>query len=110
MKVLLDENLPHRLRTALVNHEVVTASYMGWKGLSNGLLIAAAESGGIEVLLTGDGNLAYQQNIANRLISVVTVSEVEWPVLEPHLNAISEAIARAVPGSFHFVDCGNPGE
>jgi hypothetical protein len=29
MKVLLDENLPHRLRLALQGHDVATAVYMG---------------------------------------------------------------------------------
>ena len=30
MKILLDENLDHRLRSHLDSHEVYTASYMGW--------------------------------------------------------------------------------
>ena len=39
MKVLLDENLDHALRTLLGRHEVVTAAYMGWAGLNNGELL-----------------------------------------------------------------------
>jgi hypothetical protein len=34
VKVLLDENLDHALRTLLEPHEVVTAAYMGWAGLT----------------------------------------------------------------------------
>jgi predicted nuclease of predicted toxin-antitoxin system len=37
MRVLLDENLPHKLRDLFNdNIEVVTVSYRGWKGVSNG--------------------------------------------------------------------------
>jgi hypothetical protein len=57
---LLDENLPHKLRTSLVGHEVMTASYMGWKGIANGQLLSMAERNGIHVLVTGDNNIAYQ--------------------------------------------------
>lgn len=38
MRVLLDENLDHRLRRSLAAHEVFTASYKGWDGLKNGRL------------------------------------------------------------------------
>ena len=42
MKVLLDENLPHLLRSNLGDHEVYTARYKGWAGLKNGELLTAA--------------------------------------------------------------------
>jgi len=35
VKVLLDENLAHRLRKNLGAHEVFTVSYKGWAGLKN---------------------------------------------------------------------------
>jgi hypothetical protein len=37
VKVLLDENLDHRLRRHLGSHEVFTVSFKGWNGLKNGL-------------------------------------------------------------------------
>jgi hypothetical protein len=43
VKVLLDENLDHRLRTNLGDNEVFTAGYKGWDGLKNGRLLRAAE-------------------------------------------------------------------
>jgi hypothetical protein len=36
MKLLLDENLPHRLRPLLVGHEAFTVAYMNWQGIENG--------------------------------------------------------------------------
>jgi hypothetical protein len=60
VKVLLDENLDHALRTLLGRHEVVTAAYMGWGGLNNGELLLVAEDNGIQVLLTGDQTLNHE--------------------------------------------------
>jgi hypothetical protein len=57
VKVLLDENLRHRLRHRLGSHEAFTVSYMGWSGLKNGELLKAAEEGGFEVFITGDQTL-----------------------------------------------------
>jgi predicted nuclease of predicted toxin-antitoxin system len=57
VRVLFDHNLPHKLRTSLATlgeHEIVTASYMGWGDLKNGELLRIAEESGIEVLITRD--------------------------------------------------------
>jgi hypothetical protein len=46
LRVLFDHNLPHKLRTelsTLSQHEIVTASYMGWQKLKNGELLQMAE-------------------------------------------------------------------
>jgi predicted nuclease of predicted toxin-antitoxin system len=106
LKVLLDENLPHRLRSEIAGHEVMTVGYRGWTGVRNGSLIAAAEQDGFNVLVTGDQNIAYQQNVAGRTIAIVTLSAVNWPILRHHLVAIQLAVDHSVPGSFQQVDCG----
>ena len=64
MKVLLDENMPHKLRRSFAHHEAVTVGFKGWNGLKNGELIKAEEDAGFEVLVTGDKSLTYQQNLA----------------------------------------------
>ena len=107
MRVLLDEDLPHKLRQNLPGHDVSTVSYMGWSGLKNGELLKAAEVAGFEVFLTGDQKLSYQQNLKERLIGIVTLSAQEWPIIKNHLAAISAAIDAAVPGSFQDVECGS---
>lgn len=43
MRVLIDECLPIRLRRALPEHDARTVEFMGWMGLKNGALLAAAE-------------------------------------------------------------------
>ena len=106
MKVLLDENLDHALRTLLGQHDVVTAAYMGWAGLKNGELLCAAETNGIEVLLTGDQTLCYEQNLASRRMAIVALSAIELPIVRNNLPAIVAAIDDAAPGSFQLVECG----
>jgi hypothetical protein len=66
VKKLLDENLAHRLRRSLGAHEVFTVSYRGWAGLKNGELLRTAEEGGIEIFLTGDQTLVFEQNLNSR--------------------------------------------
>lgn len=106
MKVLLDENLDHRLRQHLGSHEVFTASFQGWDGLKNGELLEAAEGDSFEVLVTGDQTLSYEQNLTRRRLAVVALSSVEWRIIKDHLPEILRAVNAATPGSFQAVKCG----
>ena len=106
MRVLLDENLDHRLRNHLGAHEVFTVGYKRWAGLGNGELLRTAEANGIEVFLTGGQTLAFEQNLAGRRLAVVVLSSVEFLILENSLPLIVSAIDQAVPGSLQLVDCG----
>jgi hypothetical protein len=106
VKVLLDENLDHRLRTNLGTHEVFTGSYKGWDGLKNGKLLEAAEEDRVEVFVTGDKSIVYDQNLAGRRLGIVSLSSVEWRIIKNHLPKILDAIDSALPGSFRAVNCG----
>ena len=106
MKVLLDENLDHTLRKILGHHEVVTVAYMGWAGLKNGELLRTAEENGVDVLLTGDGTLSYEQNLSGRRLAIVALPAIQLPNIKKHLPKVIAAINDATPGSFQMVDCG----
>jgi hypothetical protein len=106
VKVLFDENMPHKLRRSFVRHEAVTVGFMDSNGLKNGELIKAAEEAGFEILVTGDKSLTYQQNLADRRIAIVTLSAHNWPIIKHHLAVIVAAVDSALPGSFVTVDCG----
>ena len=106
MKVLIDESLPQKLRYYLSNHEVVTVRHLGWLSTKNGELIKRAEENGIEVLVTGDQNLQYQQNMAGRQIAFVMLSSNHWLIVKQHLNQIAAAVDSALPGSFREIPCG----
>jgi len=106
VKVLLDENLDHGLRKLLGQHEVVTVTFMGWAGLKNGELLRAAEENGIDVLVTGDQTLNYEQNLTGRSLAIVALSAIQLPIIKNNLPKIIDAIDKAAPGSFQAVECG----
>jgi predicted nuclease of predicted toxin-antitoxin system len=64
MKLLLEENLPHRLRPLLVGHDVYTVAYMKWNGIENGELPDVAAKNGFDAILTKDNGMPYEQNAA----------------------------------------------
>lgn len=105
MKVLLDENLDHALRRLLGQHEVVTVAFMGWGGLRNGELLRIAEDNGVDVLVTGDKTLVYEQNMTGRRLAIVALSAIQLPIIKMSLANIIAAIDAATPGSFQ-VECG----
>jgi predicted nuclease of predicted toxin-antitoxin system len=74
MKVLLDENLPKRLKADLSMFEVVTVREKGWQGRENGELIRAMLTEGYQALLTFDKNLQYQQNFARYPVTVLLLN------------------------------------
>jgi len=109
VRILLDHNLPFKLRAglaALSDHEFVTASYMGWGELRNGDLLAAAESYRFDVFMTGDQTLIYELNLQNRQLAIVILTVQNWPIIRNRIAMISDAIHRAAPGSIQTVDCG----
>jgi predicted nuclease of predicted toxin-antitoxin system len=106
VRVLLDENLPQKLRVLLTSHRVETVRYNGWDGFKNGELLATAEADGVEVLVTGDQNMLDQQSMVGRKIAIVTLSTPHWARVRDNVRNIQVAIDKATPGSFQTVDCG----
>ena len=103
MRVLLDHNLPHKLRLNLrtiCEHEIVTASHLGWGELKNGELLLAAEENAVEVFVTGDRGVAYEQNLAGRRLAVIALSTNNWPIIKNYVSQILAAIDNATPGIF----------
>ena len=94
MRVLFDQGTPAPLRRALSHHIVETAFERGWSMLTNGELLAAAESAGFDVMVTTDMNLRYQQNLTARRIAVVVLSTTSWPRIREVSAQVVEAIDR----------------
>ena len=82
MKLLLDENLPHRLRPLLVGHDVYTVAYMKWNGIENGELLNLAAKNAFDALVTKDNGMPYEQNTAALPCALV--------VLKAPSNALSD--------------------
>jgi hypothetical protein len=103
VQVLFDQGTPAPLRQFLLNHQVSTAYERGWSTLKNGEFLQAAELAGFVVLVTTDTKLKYQQNLANRRISVVVLSTTSWPRIKAHVESVVVAVNSATPGSYSEV-------
>ena len=100
MKVLFDANVPAKLRNHLPGHEVTRAQTLEWQELQNGALLDAAEKAGFNVMVTGDKNLSYQQNLAGRKLALVVLPTIDWRILRQDTASVLTAVDRATPGSF----------
>lgn len=73
MRILLDECVDQRLRHLFAEHECQTAGYANLAGLKNGVLLAAAEAAGFEVMVTTDHEIPFQQNLTMRRMSILVL-------------------------------------
>ena len=85
MKLLIDENLPKKLKIDFPEHEIFTVSDMGWNGKKNGELLKLMLEKEFDMLLTFDKNLQYQQHF------------VKYPVTVFVLNAEDNAYVTLKP-------------
>jgi predicted nuclease of predicted toxin-antitoxin system len=99
MRVLLDECLPRRLKSQLIGHEVTTVQERGWSGKKNGELIHLM-SGTIEVFLTADQNLQYQQYLNTITFSIIVLIERDnrLPTLLPLMSQVQTILETIRPG------------
>lgn len=74
MKLLLDENLPKRLKLDFSEHEVYTVRDKQWNGIKNGELLHLMIEDSFDVLLTFDKNLQYQQNFSKYTLAVFVLT------------------------------------
>ena len=74
MRLLLDENLPKRLKLDYPEHEIYTVRDKGWNGIKNGELLILLLENNFDPLLTFDKNLQHQQNFIKYTIAVVVLS------------------------------------
>lgn len=94
-KVLLDENLPLKLKFRLQDVcEIYTVNDKGWNALENGDLINSMQSDGFDYLLTSDKNLQYQQNLAKYSMSfiVLNVSNNNYETILPLVPKIKAVL------------------
>ena len=71
MRVLLDENLPHKLKQLFEDGiEVFTVGDLGWKGKENGDLLRSA-AGEFDAFITMDKGIPNQQNLDKIELGIV---------------------------------------
>lgn len=92
MKLLLDENLPKRLKLDFPEHEIFTVSDMGWNGKKNGELLRLLLDNQFDALLTFDRNMRYQQNFKKYSIAVLVLNAADNTYLT--LSGLTENIKQ----------------
>lgn len=73
---------------------------MGWAKLSNGELIKQAELAGFDLIISTDRNILYQQNLKQRRIAILVLSNQQWPNVHLHIQLIVNAVNSIQPGDY----------
>ncbi|MCI1186150.1 DUF5615 family PIN-like protein [Hymenobacter sp. DH14] len=74
MRLLLDENLPKRLKLDFPTHDVYTVWDKQWNGIKDGELLKLMLAEGFQALLTFDKNLQHQQNLDKYTLTVFVLN------------------------------------
>ena len=98
-RVLLDENLPRKLRRELPGGFVRTVQEEGWTSFANGNLLGRAQAE-FDVLLTADRRLQFQQNLALFDIGVVVIltPSLRFREIRTAVEVIRSAVATVSSG------------
>ena len=97
--IILDENIPRKLKREISGYTVATVQENGWGGVKNGKLISLID-GVYDVFITADKNLRYQQNLSGRKISIIELPFNDSDLLLPIVPKIIEAIQSSSYGSY----------
>jgi predicted nuclease of predicted toxin-antitoxin system len=105
MRILLDESLPKKLGFLLDVHTVRTVQQVGFSGLGNGVLLAAAAND-FDVLITGDQNMEYQQNHSDLPMGVITLVAVNNKLESflPLVPKLLKVLEKFPPKTFLLLD------
>jgi predicted nuclease of predicted toxin-antitoxin system len=96
MNLLLDENLPKRLKADFPNHEIFTIREQGWNGIRNGELMKLLIENNFDALLTFDKNLQHQQNFTKYPVTVFVLSAFSntYPILTKLSPKIQDYLSK----------------
>lgn len=108
-RVLLDENLPRKLRRELTDCVVRTVQEEGWGSFKNGALLSRAQTN-FDVFLSADSHLKDQQNVARFDIGIVVIRTVSlrFRVIVRAIEEIRAAVVRVRPGELIEVEMPRP--
>ena len=71
--------------------------------MENGELLLMAEREGLDVFVTTDQNLKYQQNLKERQIAIVVLTTTSWARIRRQTDIVLETINAVRPGEYHEV-------
>ena len=100
MKLLLDENLPVRLKYRFSSSLVVsTVADEGWNSIKDGELLTLMKAAGFTVLVTSDRHLGKQQNLAKHGMVVILVLSAtnRYEDLKVAIPMIEKVLPPSIP-------------
>lgn len=97
-RVLVDECLPVQLHRWLDGFEVVTVTYLGWDGLGDDAILAAAR-GRFDVILSGDAAFGMGHDLAALGLALVIVPSNHKVAVQRLVPAIRDAVADVEQGT-----------
>ena len=100
MKIVLDECVPKQLKQYCGEHSVSTVREMGWASLVNGELAKRMSDAGVEVFVTIDKNLRYQQNVAALPFGIIVldVKTNRFPDILPLVPSLQRELRTVKTG------------
>jgi hypothetical protein len=104
-RLLLDEQLPVRLKQLLGDHTVATVRDRQWRGLTNGSLLREAQQE-FDVFVTMDKAIPFQQALQGLSIGVLLIRAPSNSLrrLSPHADEIARAAHKVPYGAVVEVD------
>ena len=91
MKILLDENMPTKVKYDFgEGYDVRTVRDMGWLGKKNGELLGLAAFNGFDIFITLDKNLKNQQNLnkVDLKFIVLIAKDNKHQTLQPYIDKV----------------------
>jgi len=106
MRILLDENIPRRLKFDFnIADEINTVQEMNWQGKKNGELLGLMTLAGFDAFITMDKNLQYQQNIKRFSIQIIILDALDskYKTLQPLIFKVTKALNGKISGQILMI-------
>ncbi len=106
MKILLDENLPQRLKFQLKEYETFTVREMRWDAFKNGVLLKMMIQEKFDIFITADQNLEYQQNLKSLSVAIIVliIPTLRYEDIELLLPKLVELIPKAEKSKIFHIE------
>ena len=105
MKVLLDENLPVKLKYRFSSAlQIYTVNDMKWNSLKNGELLKAISENHFDALVTSDKNIIHQHKLSNfsfRFI-ILNVFDNQYNTILPLVPIIEQEVLSGIEQVAHI--------
>ena len=99
MKATLDEGVPDDIVEPLTRLGARVDPFAAeWRGFSNGILLAAVEQGGYELLLTSDKNMGFQVNLRRLRLAILALPTNRRVILMPRVADIAATMTLVRAG------------